>query len=171
MKKTTLVFSLLAAAPLFATTYTWNPDVASGTWTDAVSGNPYTFSEGDKVELAADGKEVVIPFDGELTVGAIRVTTANEGLVRLVGAGTITTTDFVNDGDLRLAAGEGALTAEFKFEGSGTTTFESGTVVMTTSVHQPIVNNAVAVRNVLWEPSYRMTGSVYRPKGLAIIVM
>lgn len=135
---------------------TWTSENA---WVGAVSGNPYTFSEGDKVELAADGTEVVIPFDGDLTVGAIRVTTANEGLVRLVGAGTITTTDFVNDGDLRLAAGEGTLTAEFKFEGAGTTTFESGTVVMTTSVHQPIVNNAVAVRNVLWEPSYPMTGS------------
>lgn len=130
-------------------------------WVGAVSGNPYTFSEGDKVELAADGKEVVIPFDGDLTVGAIRVTTANGGLVRLVGAGTITTADFVNDGDLRLAAGEGTLTAEFKFEGTGTTTFESGTVVMTTSVHQLIVidSSAVAVRNVLWEPSYPMTGT------------
>ena len=37
MKKTTLVFSLLAASPLFATTYTWNPDVASGTWSDAAN--------------------------------------------------------------------------------------------------------------------------------------
>lgn len=135
---------------------TWT---SANAWVGAVSGNPYTFSEGDEVELSADGAELVIPFEGELTVGAIHVTTANEGLVRLVGAGTITTTDFVNDGDLRLAAGEGTLTAEFKFEGSGTTTFESGTVVMTTSVHQPIVNNAVAVRNVLWEPSYPMTGT------------
>ena len=135
---------------------TWT---SANAWVGAVSGTPYTFSDGDKVELTADGTEVVIPFDGDLTVGAIRVTTANEGLVRLVGAGTITTTDFVNDGDLRLAAGEGTLTAEFKFEGAGTTTFESGTVVMTTSVHQPIVNNAVALRNALWEPSYPMTGT------------
>lgn len=137
---------------------TWTSENA---WVGAVSGNPYTFSEGDKVELAANGTEVVIPFDGDLTVGGIHVTTANEGLVRLVGAGTITTTDFVNDGDLRLAAGEGTLTAAFKFEGTGTTTFESGTVVMTTSVHQPIVINssAVALRNALWEPSYPVTGT------------
>lgn len=137
---------------------TWTSENA---WKGAITGNAYTFSEGDKVELAADGTEVVIPFDGDLAIGAIRVTTANEGLVRLVGAGTITTADFVNDGDLRLAAGEGTLTAEFKFEGAGTTTFESGTVVMTTSVHQPIMidSTAVAVRNVPWEPSYPMTGT------------